>query len=251
MRSGELVLLTNKKKGSQHLLTISEGPIKVPGLGVLDCSKLLEKDFGGTHSIGSTEFLLTKPSLPEIIPLLKRKAQVINQKDIPQILFLGDIANADLVIEGGVGSGFLTCSMAMTIKPEGKVITYELRQDFADFAQQNIDLLGLTDRVSIKVGDITSGIEERNADVVVIDIPIPQDCVGPAWEALRPGGIFISYVPNISQMESCSKAMKEQGFKEIRSFETLLRDMVVGEQGTRPDFSMLGHTGYLTYGYKR
>ena len=129
-------------------------------------------------------------------------------------------------------------------------MTYELREDFASLARENLDLMGLSDRSVMKIADITKGIEETGVDLVVVDIPDPQACVPHAHKALRSGGVFISYVPTMNQMESCSHAMKEAGFLDIQSFETLYRRMVVGEMGTRPDFEMLGHTGYLTYGYK-
>jgi tRNA (adenine57-N1/adenine58-N1)-methyltransferase len=181
---------------------------------------------------------------------LERKAQVINQKDIPLILYHGNISNAKLIIEGGAGSGFLSCALASTIRPPGKVVTYEIREDFAKLARRNLETLDLGDVCNIKIADITKGIEEREADTVVVDIPNPQDCVAHAYKCLRPGGVFISYVPNMNQIEACVQAMEEAGFSNVSTIETLQRNIVVTDGGTRPDFSMLGHTGYITIGHK-
>jgi len=42
--------------------------------------------------------------------------------------------------------------------------------------------------------------------------------------------------------------MRETGFSEVFSFETIQREMIVHDGGVRPSFDMLGHTGYLTFG---
>jgi tRNA (adenine57-N1/adenine58-N1)-methyltransferase len=250
MEENELVLLTNLEKGESHLVRIGKGAEKVRGLGVIDFDKLAQLDLGQVYQIGSTKFFLSKPTLSQGISSLERKAQVINQKDIPLILYHGNISNARSVVEGGAGSGFLSCALASTIRPPGKVVTYEIREDFAKVARRNLDTLGLQDVCTIKIADITKGIEERDVDAVVVDIPNPQDCVAHAYESLRPGGVFISYVPNMNQIETCVQVMKEAGFSNISTLETLLRNIVVTDGGTRPDFSMLGHTGYITIGHK-
>ena len=250
MKTDDLVLITDLRSNTSYLVKLGTGTQNVKGLGVLDFERVKTKNYGDVYEIGSMRFLLRRPTTHQAINRLKRKAQVITEKDIPNILFIGDVPNARLIIEGGAGSGYLTSALCSAIHPGGTVVTYELREDFASLARENLDLMGLSDRSVMKIADITKGIEETGVDLVVVDIPDPQACVPHAHKALRSGGVFISYVPTMNQMESCSHAMKEAGFLDIQSFETLYRRMVVGEMGTRPDFEMLGHTGYLTYGYK-
>ena len=250
MEEQELVLLTNLEKGESYLVKIGRGTEKVRGLGVLDFDRLVSQEFGEIYEIGSSRFFLSKPTLSQGIDSLERKAQVINQKDIPLILYHGNVSKAKLVVEGGAGSGFLSCALASTIGPGGKIITYEIREDFAKFARRNLDSLDLGEVCEIKIGDITKGIEEKNVDTVVVDIPNPDGCVEHAYNCLRPGGVFMSYVPNMNQIEVCVQAMKKAGFSNIATIETLQRNIVVTDGGTRPDFSMLGHTGYITMGHK-
>ena len=60
------------------------------------------------------------------------------------------------------------------------------------------------------------------------------------------GGRFVSYSPTVGQVERTHAALREAAFSDVRTFETLERELVVGRQGTRPSFEMLGHTGYIT-----
>jgi tRNA (adenine57-N1/adenine58-N1)-methyltransferase len=66
------------------------------------------------------------------------------------------------------------------------------------------------------------------------------------WIALKVGGRLVSYSPTVGQVERTHEAAREAGFSELRTFEVLERELVVGQGGTRPSFDMLGHTGYVT-----
>jgi tRNA (adenine57-N1/adenine58-N1)-methyltransferase len=82
----------------------------------------------------------------------------------------------------------------------------------------------------------------------VLDIPNPWDAMENVSKSLRIGGYACCYVPNVNQLETAVKKMREVGLAEIVSLETLQREMVVHEGGVRPSFDMLGHTGYLSFG---
>jgi tRNA (adenine57-N1/adenine58-N1)-methyltransferase len=64
------------------------------------------------------------------------------------------------------------------------------------------------------------------------------------------GGSIASYSPLISQVERTVNELRKYPFIEIKTIETLQREMVVSKQGTRPSFDMLGHSGYLTFARK-
>ena len=51
-------------------------------------------------------------------------------------------------------------------------------------------------------------------------------------------------------MEKTVKEIKKHNFIEVKTHENIQRKMIVSEQGTRPSFQMLGHTGYLTFARK-
>ena len=97
---------------------------------------------------------------------------------------------------------------------------------------------------------MTKGIKEKNVDAIILDIPNPWDAISHAWNALTPGGYLCTYSPLISQVEQSVKEIQKHPFTSIKTIEFIEREMIVGEKGTRPSFSMLGHTGYLTFARK-
>ncbi|MBV8774929.1 MAG: hypothetical protein JO166_21735, partial [Deltaproteobacteria bacterium] len=81
-------------------------------------------------SSGET-FLLLRPTYADLIPHLPRAAQVIYPKDTGPLLIWGDVYPGATVIEGGVGAGAFTIALLRAVGPNGRVISYELREDFA------------------------------------------------------------------------------------------------------------------------
>ena len=70
---------------------------------------------------------------------MPRQAAVVYPKDAAQIVAMADIFPGAHVVEAGVGSGALTCSLLRAVGPNGLVSSYERRQEFADVAAQNVD----------------------------------------------------------------------------------------------------------------
>ena len=104
--------------------------------------------------------------------------------------------------------------------------------------------------MDIKTGDVTESIAEKDVDAVVLDIPNPWEAVENTLTSLKSGGHVACYSPTMNQVERTVKTMREFAFAHIRTIETLQRDIVVGERGTRPGFDLLGQTGYVTIGRK-
>lgn len=256
MRSGvkllelnDLVVLIDEF-GNKHLLKITKETKKIRGVGYLNLSQLIGKKFGEKVEIGNRSFILLTPSIIDILEGIKRKPQIIIPKDSAQIAMYCDVHSGCKIIEGGVGSGALTIALANLVRPNGKIISYEKRKDFADFARKNIVLAGFKDYSEIKIKDITKGIDEKGVDAIILDIPNPWEVVEHAFESLKVCGHFASFIPTINQLEKVVNALKEYDFIEIRSFETLQREIVVSISGTRPSYDMLGHTGYITFARK-
>jgi tRNA (adenine57-N1/adenine58-N1)-methyltransferase len=249
IRINDRVILLDAK-GNKILVQVTEQPQRIKNLGVYTTSALVGLPYGTETEIGGRTYRLLKPSVADLLGTIQRKPQVIKLKDAALIAVYCDVKCGTRVVEGGIGSGALAIVLANLVKPHGKVITYELRNDFARLARANLEFVGLEDFVEIKLGDITSGIEEKNVDLVVLDIPNPWEAVEHAFTALKSCGYFCSYTPTINQVEKTVRILRNYNFIEIRTIETLERELIVGDRGVRPSFEMLGHTGYLTFARK-
>lgn len=223
---------------------------KIKGFGVIEPKKFIGIRYGTKIKINQKNVWVLKPSSFDRWASLRRKAQIILPKDSAHIIINCSIVPGSIVVEGGIGSGSLTCILSQIVGEKGKVISYERRKDFRKFAEENLRNVGLGKNVEIKEKDITEGIDEKEVDAVILDIPNPWDVVEHAYNALKIGGYFCSYSPLISQVEKTVKTLRNYPFIEIKSIETLQREIIVLERGTRPSFDMLGHTGYLTFARK-
>jgi len=81
---------------------------------------------------------------------------------------------------------------------------------------------------------------------VVLDLPEPWRALGPAAEAMRPGGILLSYLPSITQVATLRAALAARSFGMAETSEVLRRTWHVEERSVRPDHRMVAHTGFIT-----
>ncbi len=190
--------------------------------------------------------LVIRPTLSEFILKMPRGAQVIYPKDIGPILMLGDIGPGMRVLESGVGSGALSMGM---LRAGADIVGYELREDFADRARQNVEkFMGtdVLDRYRVELRDCYDGIDERGVDRVVLDLPEPWNVVPHAEVALRPGGLILAYTPSVTQVMQLRGTLERSNFFAPQTIEVLQRGWSVEGQAVRPDHRMVAHTGFLT-----
>ncbi len=91
------------------------------------------------------------------------------------------------------------------------------------------------------------GIDDGPFDRIVLDLPDPGRLAPHTAQALVPGGIICSYVPNVTQVEATVSAYRSGGlFVEIETYETLFRPWRFRGQSARPAHYMVAHTGFLT-----
>ncbi len=237
------------EKGLRYLVPVGESMARVPSLGVLEVDRL-RANLGRKVRVGDRVILVLPASRRDRMEGLERRAQTVGPKDAASILFNTDVGPGDTVVEGGSGSGWLTVAIASTVGPGGRVITYEKRHDFSAFARDNLRRAGHLEQVEVRIGDIGQGIPEREIDAVVLDIPDPWRAVRPAWDALRIGGAWASFSPNVEQVRQTVESLLSKPFVDVRTLELIEREIEVRETGTKPSFSPLGHTGYLTFARK-
>ena len=203
----------------------------------------------GKMKIGLHEYTVVRSNLYDYMTTIRRKAQIIGMKDASYIIARCGIKNGFRVVEGGAGSGSLTTALLYFTHPDGHVYTYELRRDFAEMAKKNVERLPYTNW-TLKMGDVTRDVTERNVDAFIVDIPEPWNTVKMAKKALRSGGCFCSYVPTYNQMEKVYHTLEDSGFIDMEASEIIKRDMHIGKLGTRPENIEVGHTGFLIFGRK-
>ncbi|HZR45940.1 MAG TPA: hypothetical protein VFA47_04510, partial [Candidatus Manganitrophaceae bacterium] len=91
------------------------------------------------------------------------------------------------------------------------------------------------------------GIAEEQVDRIVLDLPEPHRVVPHAVSKLRAGGIFLSFLPTVPQVELVVSALRrEPAFEWIETFETLLRDWNIDGRSVRPNMRMVAHSGFIT-----
>jgi tRNA (adenine57-N1/adenine58-N1)-methyltransferase len=237
------------RKGGRHMVRLTGGKERVGKLGLVDTSALLGASDGTRVSVGSAEFVALSPTVLDKVATIERRAQIVVPRDAALIALHADVKAGDLVVEGGAGSGALSIVLLHALRPGGRLVTYELREDHAEVAMANVEMAGLTEGHDLRLGDVAD-VEETDVDAVVLDVPEPWKAVPACGRALKAGGRLVSYSPTVGQVERTHDALREAGFQGVRTFEWLEREMVVGSGGTRPSFEMLGHTGYTTVARK-
>jgi tRNA (adenine57-N1/adenine58-N1)-methyltransferase len=219
--------------------------------GFIKLDDLIGREFGAAfQSSLATEFTALKPSLTDYIMKSSRKTQITYPKDAALIIMFSGIGTGSRVAESGTGTGALTMALAHYVKPEGRVYSYELREEFRKNAEKNLKRANLLDFVELKSGDVTAGIDERELDAVVLDLAVPWLVVPHAYEALKASGAIVSFSPTIDQVVKTTEALKENNFVFIETVECMMRSMQVERGKTRPHTMMTGHTGYITHARK-
>jgi tRNA (adenine57-N1/adenine58-N1)-methyltransferase catalytic subunit len=241
----KVLLLDNKQR--RYLITLADGAEFHSHTGLWAHADLVGQAEGVVmRSTKGTPYTALRPTLEDFVVEMPRGAQVIYPKDLAPICMLADIGPGVRVLESGVGSGALSMTM---LRWGADIVGYELREDFANRARNNVrSFLGedVLDRYKVELRDCYDGIDERDLDRVVLDLPEPWQVVPHAMESLRPGGIFIAYLPSIIQVSHLRQALASKSWNGTRTLEVLHRGWYVEGAAVRPDHRMVAHTGFLT-----
>ncbi|MDQ6927892.1 MAG: tRNA (adenine-N1)-methyltransferase [Actinomycetota bacterium] len=249
---GEKVLFVDSKD-RRRLVTLRDDGEFHTHAGVTPHAAVIGQPEGVTvRSSSGARYVVVRPTLADFVLAMPRGAQVIYPKDLGALLMLIDVFPGARILEAGVGSGALSLAL---VRAGAMVTGYEIRPDFAATAQKNVEAFlssttgpysSTTGTYSVVERDVYAGIDETDLDRIVLDLPEPWRVVKHAQAALRPGGIFVSYLPGIGQVAQLREALDASPFSLASTIEVLHRSWHIEGQSVRPDHRMVAHTGFLT-----
>jgi tRNA (adenine57-N1/adenine58-N1)-methyltransferase catalytic subunit len=254
--SGERIHLVDKKK-RQYALTLKAGETyQFSGQTIAHDALIGRPDGSLVILSGGKKMLALRPTFGEYVLKMPRGAQVLYPKDLALIPMWADVYPGARVFEAGTGSGALTMALLRAVGTRGLVVTYEMREDFSRTALTNIErYLGTPSNLIPLRRNAYEGIalleDGLPFDRVVLDLPEPWQVIPHAANALRSGGIYLSFVPTVPQVIQTVEALERaMVFGMVETFETLLRTWSVQGRSVRPDHRMVAHSGFITVARK-
>lgn len=256
LASGERIHLVDQK-GRHYALTLKDGEIyQFSGQTIAHDALIGRPDATMVTLSRGKKMLAIRPTFGDYVLKMPRGAQVLYPKDLALIPMWADVYPGARVFEAGTGSGALTMALLRAVGLRGLVVTYDVRDDFARTALLNIErYMGpVANLVSLRK-NAYEGIELLDDgipfDRVVLDLPEPWQVIPHAANALRSGGIYVSFVPTVPQVMQTVEALERTTvFAMVETFETLLRTWSVQGRSVRPDHRMVAHSGFITVARK-
>ncbi len=193
-----------------------------------------KKDLSKTGIIKTNkgkEFAIFDASFIDLYQKIKRLAQMPLLKDIGLIIALTGINKNSRIVDAGAGSGGIACFLAHIAK---EVTTYEINEENLKVVKQNKEFLKLKN-LKIKNKDICKGIDEKDVDVITLDLPNPWNAINSAQKALKIGGFLVNYSPCItSAAEFVNAIAKNENFIHLKTIELIGREWKIEKAAVRP-----------------
>ncbi len=252
LRAGERVQLTDNK-GRRNTITLTEGGAFHTHRGFLTHDQLIGQPEGVVvANTTGHQYQGLRPLLSDFVLSMPRGAAVVYPKDAAQIVTMADIFPGARVVEAGVGSGALSISLLRAVGDQGRLHSFERREEFADIARGNVETIfgGPHPAWQLSLGDFQDEVikseEPGSVDRVVLDMLAPWECIDAVATVLAPGGVWISYVATVTQLSRTAEAIRADGrFTEPDGWESMVRGWHLEGLAVRPDHRMVAHTGFL------
>ena len=248
---GDRVQLSDAK-GRKHTILLEADKQFFTNHGSIAHNDIIGIDEGSiVMSTGNMKYLALRPLLTDFVLAMPRGAAVVYPKDAAAIVGFADIYPGAVVVEAGVGSGALTCSLIRAVGEQGFVHSYERREDFAKIATKNVtNFFGQTPgNWDVTIGDLQSEVTvlaPASVDRVVLDMLAPWECIDALAQVIRPGGVVIAYVATTTQMSRFIEDIRaDKRWTDPEGQELIQRPWHVEGLAVRPNHRMHGHTGFL------
>ena len=191
-RAGDRVQLTGPR-GHLHTITLVPGKVFHTHKGPLPHDAIIGQPDGSVVvNEAGVEHLALRPLLTDFVMSMPRGAAIVYPKDAAQILAQADIFPGATVVEAGVGSGALSLWLLRAIGPQGRLASFERRDEFADVARGNVETFfgEVPATWSLTVGDLQEALPatlaDGSVDRIVLDMLAPWECVDACAAALNP-----------------------------------------------------------------
>jgi len=212
--------------------------------GVISKKDLKKKPGSKVKTNKGKEFTVINTQFIDLYKRIRRLPQIIPRKDIGLIIAETGINKQSKVVDSGSGSGGLCLFLANLVK---ELTSYEINEEYIKIVKENINFLGLKN-IKIKNKNIYHGIDEKDVDLIVLDVPEPWNAIRSAEKALKIGGFLVSYSPSIPQvMDFVNTISKSDNFIVLKTVEVIERNWEVNERKVRPVSKSIGHSGFLTF----
>ena len=248
---GDRVQLTDVK-GRKHTVTLEAGREFHTNHGAISHDDLIGQPQAITvTSTGNYVYLALRPLLSDFVLSMPRGAAVIYPKDAAAIVGFADIFPGAVVVEAGVGSGALSCSLLRAIGADGHLYSYERREDFAAIAQKNVTTFfgERPTNWTVELGSMqeqVSTLDDASVDRVILDMLAPWECVDAVTRIIRPGGVLMIYVATTTQMAKVIEEIRlTKKWTDPQGQELIQRTWHVEGLAVRPSHKMQGHTAFL------
>lgn len=201
------------------------------------------KKTGVVKTSSQKEFSLFDASFIDDYRRISRLAQIIPLKDIGSIIAYSGLTKKSIVLDAGTGSGALSIFLANIVK---EVVSYDISDEHLKIAKENVKRLGIKN-LKIKKKDIYTGFDEKDADLITLDLPSPWNAIGVAHNALKLGGFLVSYSPSLTQaVDFVNQISNNHDFIHLNTIEIIERSWDIDKRIVRPD-SRIIVSGFLSF----
>jgi len=194
------------------------------------------------------EFVARELRGPDLFNHLERTGAPMMPRDIGLVIGHTGAAADDRVLDAGTGTGVLSAYLG---RLGASVTTYEQSAEFAEVARENMEVAGVENCVDVRTGDLTEELaaltDGEPFDLLTLDTEDAPEIVDSAPDLLADGGYVAVYSPFIENSRKTVAAAEEAGLSGIETIETIQREMMFDDRGSRPSTAGVGHTGYLTF----
>ncbi len=176
----------------------------------------------------------TTPAAPHLAAL---EAQTREQLEAPGMLtglvegrFLETLVHVmqpRLVLELGTYSGYAALAMAAALPPGGRIVTCEISDEHADFAQRHVDASPHADRVEIRRGPALETIAQLDGPLDLVFVDADKEGYVAYYEAvvpkLAPHGLIVAD-NTLWGGSVADPAAGEESTQALRAFNAYVRD---------------------------